>query len=302
MHSGIQHDRAIASILSEVPEIGPHEPMVSFLTGGLTNRNYLVEADGRQFVLRIGGENTSQLGIDRAQEHRCAKAVAAAGVGPEVVAFLPAHNALVTRYVAGRVLQAGSPPDTLQLRRIARAVRAVHECVPPPGLKTFSPFETVRSYFSLAQTEGVVFPGSMAAALTLLDRIEKSLPSITRPRLCHNDLLPSNFIDAGLDLRIIDWEYGGLGDPFFDLGNLAVNHNLTEAQEYKLLRHYAGAVVHEDLHRMRLMRLVSDMREALWGYLQAGISSLAFDYVDYGRTHLERFLRAAKSLEQQGMF
>ena len=46
-------------------------------------------------------------------------------------------------------------------------------------------------------------------------------------RPCHNDLLNANFIDDGARIRIVDWEYAGMGDPFFDLGNFSINHELT---------------------------------------------------------------------------
>jgi thiamine kinase-like enzyme len=111
-------------------------------------------------------------------------------------------------------------------------------------------------------------------------------------------LLAGNFIDDGTAVRLIDWEYAGLGDRFFDLGNFAVNHQLDEGQERALLEAYFGEVRPEHLRRLQLMRLVSDMREATWGYLQAGISTLKppAEYLKYGREHLDRFLAAATGL------
>ena len=130
----------------------------------------------------------------------------------------------------------------------------------------------------------------------LLSRIEKELTTSDPYCLCHNDLLIGNIIDDGSALRIIDWEYGGLGDRYFDLGNFAVNAQLNEKQEQALLTYYFGECSPEHLQRLRLMRLASDMREATWGYLQAGTSNLhppAY-YLDYGQKHLMRFLLGAR--------
>lgn len=104
--------------------------------------------------------------------------------------------------------------------------------------------------------------------------------------------MPANFLDDGGSIWLIDWEYGGLGDRFFDLGNLAVNHQLDEAGERALLEAYFGEMRDEHLRRLRRMRLVSDMREAIWGFLQAAVSTLHSPgyYLDYGRKHLRRFL------------
>jgi thiamine kinase-like enzyme len=132
-------------------------------------------------------------------------------------------------------------------------------------------------------------------ALEVLDGIEAALPKHEPPVLCHNDLLPANFIDDGLTVKIVDWEYAGMGDRFFDLGNFAVNHQLDSDGEQLLLEFYFGQVQPNHVSRLRLMRLASDMREAMWGFLQSGISALDFDFVAYGTEHLDRFLTAAIS-------
>src|SRR4030095_13529614 len=113
---------------------------------------------------------------------------------------------------------------------------------------------------------------------------------------CHNDLLAANLIDTGEAVRIIDWEYGGMGDLFFDLGNLAVNNDFEHEHERALLELYFGEVQSEHLRRLRLMRLVSDMREAMWGFLQSAISTLNVDYLSYGHKHLERFIVGAQAI------
>ena len=89
----------------------------------------------------------------------------------------------------------------------------------------------------------------------------------------------------------MDYEYAGMGDPFFDLGNLSINNGLSEAAQEMLLRLYFGAP--RDVHRARLalMWIVSDMREAMWGVVQQAISTLDFDYVDYADRHFARLLK-----------
>ena len=112
-------------------------------------------------------------------------------------------------------------------------------------------------------------------------------------RPCHNDLLNANFIDDGARIRIVDWEYAGMGDPFFDLGNFSVNHGLSPAEDAVLLEAYAGDLRPDRLARLRLMRVMSDFREALWGVLQQAISSLDVDFVSYANHHLSRLLANA---------
>jgi thiamine kinase-like enzyme len=137
----------------------------------------------------------------------------------------------------------------------------------------------------------------MHAALRALDAIELALPSAEPPCPCHNDLLPANLLDDGERVRIIDWEYAGMGDRWFDLGNLAANTELDAAGERALLAAYAGTVTDDDLRHLRLMRLASEMRESLWGYLQSGISTLDVDFRAYGAERLARFLARAGTVD-----
>jgi thiamine kinase-like enzyme len=92
---------------------------------------------------------------------------------------------------------------------------------------------------------------------------------------------------------IVDWEYAGMGDAFFDLANLAANHELGEDEERELLAAYRGELRPDDLDSLRLMRYMSDFREAMWGVVQQGISELDFDFAGYVADHFDRLARTA---------
>jgi thiamine kinase-like enzyme len=98
-----------------------------------------------------------------------------------------------------------------------------------------------------------------------------------------------------LRIRIIDWEYAGMGDPFFDLGNFSINHDLKDEQDRILLEAYDGEVRPTRLARITLMRVVSDFREAMWGVLQQGISALDVDFVAYAGEHFDRLIANAST-------
>lgn len=283
-------DHHIERILSQVPGWSAADAVVTPLLGGITNQNYRVDIAGETFVLRIGGKTTHLLGIDRGRERTCTQIAAQLGVGAQVVHFLASasEEVLITRFISGESISPETATQPDMLKRIVDAMRRYHAGPDFPG--TFSPFQTVRSYHKLALERNVSFPGTLPQVFSLMARIEAAIGPLQQPRPCHNDLLASNFIDDGCTIWILDWEYAAMGDPFFDLGNFAVNQSLDVEQCKLLLRYHSGEVRPEDLGRLHLMRLASDLRESFWGFLQMGISELDFDYVGYAYHHLERFL------------
>jgi thiamine kinase-like enzyme len=292
-------DAEAKALIPLIPRLKGLEVKVSPLKGGLTNRNYLLECEGERFVLRVMGDNSALLGIDRQAEHACLRAAHDIGIGAEVMAFFPRKGALVTRFVTGRVLTPADLRNPRVLRRVVASLRRYHE--KSNGAGTFSAFETVRRYFSLGRNRKVVFPRNIDRALRILARIEGELGIPDRVCHCHNDLLSSNLVDDGRSVWILDWEYGGAGDLFFDLANLAANSRFDREQEVQLLKRYFGKAQPVDIRRLHLMRLASDMREAMWGFLQTRISKLDFDYQTYARRHFERFLKnAQRSVREYG--
>ncbi len=293
---GDLRDQLVAA-LQRVPETADLELTLAPLSGGITNRNYLVTAAGsdERYVIRLGGNDTHLLGISREVEHAATVAAAGVGIGPEVTAFIRPEGYLVTRFIVGAPVSMEQVHQPAMLRRVADSIRRIHGGPAIPGL--FVPLRIVEAYLALATSRGVERPAAWDQAYAVGHRIERALleaPIEMRP--CHNDLLNANFIDDGERIRIVDWEYSGMGDPFFDLGNFSVNHDLTPDEDAVLLGAYEGAAQPARLARLALMRIVSDFREAMWGVLQQAISTLDVDFVAYADEHFERLLLNATGL------
>lgn len=282
--------------MQRVPDLAGRDLSFVALSGGITNRNFLVTASGARdrYVLRLAGNDTHLLGISREVEHAATVAAAGVGVGPEVVAFVRPEGYLVTKFIEGSPvsLEAVHRPETI--RQVADSIRRFHDGPPIPGL--FMPFRIVEAYRALAMARGVPIPPEYELAMSISRRIELAfLAAPVELRPCHNDLLNGNFIDDGERIRIVDWEYAGLGDPFFDLGNFSVNHDLTADEDAVLLEAYEGVVRRPRSARLLLMRVASDFREAMWAVLQQGISTLDVDFVAYAAEHFDRLLANAST-------
>ena len=279
---------SLTPILARLPLFAHQTDLViTELSGGLTNRNYKIETGGVIYVLRVGGNDTNLLGIDRQIEYGCTLAAARVGVAPEPVAFLQPEGYLVTRFVAGVGLPAETIGSAYNIRRVVQSIQRFHALDQFPG--SFSPFRVVNTYLPLAQKFKAPLPANIAEYVALAREIEVAFLSQPHPLVaCHNDLLNGNFIDDGQSIRILDWEYGGLGDRFFDLANFAAQHDFKLEQDKILLGEYFGAFTPAQFARYQLMKIMSDMREAMWALVQCNVSQIEFDYLGYAQKYFNR--------------
>jgi thiamine kinase-like enzyme len=259
------------------------------LEGGITNRNYRATFGDRSYVIRIPGKDTHMLGIDRGAEAVANKAAAAAGVAPPVAAVLTDPPVFVTEFLDGRPLEARELRRAETLAGIAAALRAVHQ-IDTKFTTDFSAFRIAEDYATTTLERGGTVPARFDEALTCAREIEGTLTGPEHdPVPCHNDLLAANFICAEERVFIVDWEYAGMGDRYFDLANFAVNNELGEGGEESLLGAYFGAPpTTAQLASLRLMRYMSDFREAMWGVVQEVVSDLDFDFAAYAERHFDR--------------
>ena len=267
------------------PSLGPLGAEPAPLEGGITNRNFRVTFGGEEYVVRMHGKDTDLLGISREAEVAANTAAAELGLAPAVAAGF--EGGLVTRFIACAPL--GAEEISARAGEIGAALRAFHDSgVALPT--SFDVPQLLDDYARIVAERGGHTPSDYGRSREVAAHISSTLPD-TPPCPCHNDLLPGNLIrDSGEDrIMIVDWEYAGMGHPYFDLGNLSVNNEFDEATDERLLDAYYGARP-SDARRaaLKLMRVLSDAREGAWGVVQGAISELDFDFAGYAQEHLER--------------
>lgn len=265
------------------------------LDGGITNLNYKIDVDGESFVLRITGERTELLGIDRQNEYIANQQAGTLGIAPEVIYFIRPEGYLVTRYLDSRPL----PPEEIcsraNIKQLASILKKIHNMPPIPG--QFDVFRVVEDYTRTVQEHNVTFPPDFEFLSAQTNNAEKALLKHPySPAPCHNDLLNANFLFDG-NIRILDWEYAGMGDEFFDLANFSAHHQLTDELDRWFLECYFGAVHPRDWGRLKIMKCMSDFREAMWALIQVAVSTLDFDFRGYANKHFERMKLPMKSPE-----
>jgi len=290
MHEEISIPELTEVIARVTAVLGPREGSVVQLEGGITNRNFRVNFGGTDYVVRLPGKRTEILGIDRVAECIANKAAAGLGMAPGVAAMFEEPACLVTLFVNGSEMTADELRDPEALAEIGRDLRRLHDSGTelPTG---FDSFRLVEEYAESGREHGSDPPEGYDDALKVARAIENAVSGTPthEPVPAHNDLLTANFLRDGDTIQLIDWEYAGMGDRWFDLGNFAANNELDDEQEARLLEAYFGEPPDERrLATLKLFRFMSDFREAMWGVVQRGVSELDFDYDEYTRKHFDR--------------
>ena len=263
--------------------------------GGLTNRVY--RAGGH--VLRIPGKGTEEY-INRTHEAEAARVAATAGVSPEVIHADPQTGVMATVLVPDAVTMS---PDAFRSRKgsPARAGLALRRLHTSGGLFPFrfELFAMIDDYLKVLATKDVDLPDGYHDVVREADAIRAALARKPAPLVaCHCDPLCENFIDTGIRMWIVDWEYSGMNDPMWDLGDLSVEAGFDQTQEMEMLSAYFdGAPAAADHGRMVIYKAMCDLLWTLWGLIQHANKNPADDFAAYA---LNRFNRCKTLMAAPG--
>jgi thiamine kinase-like enzyme len=268
------------------------------LTGGITNKNFVVRDRGERFVVRIGDDIPVHQ-VMRFNELAASQAAAAAGLSPPVIHHEP--GALVFRFIEGKTLTAEDVRPRAMLSRILPLIRRCHVELPRhlrgPVL-IFWVFYILRDYAGSLRDADSRSLAEVAGLLAAAAELEAMVGPIDVV-FGHNDLLPGNFIDDGKRLWLIDWDYAGFNSPLFDLGNLSSNNDVAPADEAWLLEAYFERPLSAELsRRYRAMKCASLLRETMWSMVSEVHSTIDFDYGAYTADYRARFERAFAALKK----
>jgi thiamine kinase-like enzyme len=277
----------LGEILGRLTVLAGRPYTVTELGGGLTNRNYRVTTTGAgsgdpgDYVVRVSTNESGLLAIDRGNERHNTRMAWEAGVGAPVIEALPADNVLVVGFLPGRTLTPDDVRDASTLPRIAAAVRLLH--AGPAFVGRFDFRATRRRYLDIVTAEGFRLPADYLELGARVAALEDAMRPGDEPLVpCNNDLLAGNFIDSGDTIWIIDYEYGGMNEASFELGNLASESFLSVEATEALVTAYWGHADAGKLARARAWSLLARYGWTLWASIQDGVSPIDFDFWSWG--------------------
>ena len=301
MQRGIRLDEVYAA-LARVPFIGnfPRSAIrLERLDGALTNVCYKVTVGGVAYVLRLAGKGTSDY-IDRTAEEHNARVAAAAGIGVEVVYFDAQDGTMVTRFVEGASMNAGEgfnrDPGTPV--RAALSLERIHS-LGEVFRSRFDVFAMIENYLGLLREHRTPLPEIYHEVEWKARAVRLALEASPVPLVpCHNDPWPGNLLDSGRRIYLLDWEYSGMNDPMWDLGDLSVEAGFGPEQDCTLLDAYCGGTAAPALYsRLEIYKSMSDLHWSLWGFVQHANGNPAEDFWGYALERLQRCKARMNSVE-----
>ena len=259
------------------------------LGGGITNHNFVVEDRSRKYVVRIG-EDIPAHHVMRFNELSASRAAHAAGLSPAVVHAEP--GVLVLDFIEAETLTEERVREPQMLERLVpilwRCHRDVARMLRGPALM-FWVFHVLRDYAATLREGLSAHHDKLAVLMAATESLEAAVGPVEIV-FGHNDLLPTNFLDDGKRIWLIDWDYAGFNSPLFDVGGLASNNGLAEEQEHWLLEAYVDHNVSDELwRRYQAMKCASLLRETMWSMISEIHSTLNFNYAAYTAKNLRRF-------------
>jgi thiamine kinase-like enzyme len=285
---------SLDELFDQIPSLADQPRTIVELPGGLTNLNLKVTTPRGVFVARCSRSDTTLLGIDREAEHENTRSAELAGVGAPVVEFRPDLDVLVIGFIDGRSFENDDLRQPGALPRVAEACRTLHSG--PRFVGDFDMFSRQEMYLATVTDRGFEHPSDYGDFEAQFQRIRAALAVKAGPTVpCNNDLLAGNFVDDGEKLWLIDYEYSGNNDPFFELGNTWTETQLDDDHLEELVTAYVGGTDPEAIARTRLQATVSRYGWSLWGYIQAATSDQDFDFHGWGRERYEAAVQDFRS-------
>ena len=283
----------IEEVVSKINEWKGKNISIQPLSGGLTNTNFKVEVDGTPYFVRVPGESTQLLAIDRNNEYHNTKAASQAGVAPKILHHLPEYNVMVIEFLNGKTMSKDSLNETGMPTRMAQAIKKLNQG--PRFFSDFNMFRLTEYYLAICKERDIRIPDGYLDRIPTVRQIEKALlvhPLPTVP--CNNDLLAENYIDDGKQLWLIDYEYSGNNDPCFELGNTCQEMQFSDEKISEVCSAYFGQASANKISRMKINMIMSDVGWGLWAAIQAKISTIDFDFWGWA---IERWGRAEEKMD-----
>lgn len=231
---------------------------------GLTNESWRVQGGGQDVIVRVSTADEHALQLDRISEARVLSIVEQAGIGAQVLLCAPQSRLLITQTLPGRDWDEQAAREPRNIGRLAAVMRRLHALPVIADIRTVDLVAVLRGYWSELDAKPHELNEQQLQQRTHALQLAQMSPLEAQRCLCHTDLHHFNIVDNGERLWLLDWEYAGIGDPYFDLASVCCWHHYDASLRRVLLLEYFGEVSSQRESRLAAMCWLFDYIKELW--------------------------------------
>lgn len=272
----------IDEAIARIDEWKDKDISYSPVAGGITNPNYKVKVDGKNYFLKIPGDGTDF--INRDVCHNANEIADKSKAGPKVYYYFEDTGVEIFQWLDGyRQVTYGDIYDEVIFHEIFKKIKAFHNIDTKPLKLKQSIFEQAWDMNARAKKAGYLPPFNDRMEY-YLKTIEEALSHSCELKPCHNDFWTNNLMynEETKDLKIIDYEYASMNDPCVDLGLISATNYFTEAMDVEMVKCYNDGVFDEIMFaKVKLNKIACDIKWAYWALYQAASSNVEFDYMNW---------------------
>ncbi|MBD5796363.1 choline kinase [Bacillus pseudomycoides] len=286
-------ERQIKKYVSEALSISKDEITGIQPFGGMTNTNFKVSVGKSEYVLRIPGSGTEDM-ISRRDEMVTSNLASQLGIDAELLYFNEETGVKLAELIPNaETLNPKTAKRSDNMKLTANILKQLHSSNAEMN-NTFNVFEKIEHYEGLLnKVNGSNFDDYAEVknkVMRLKDMYEAMDVTLTA---CHNDTVPENFVKSGEDkIYLIDWEYGGMNDPMWDIAAHSLECDFSSEEEELFLSYYFNEEVEESYQRRIFMnKIFQDFLWSIWTKIKEATGS------DFGTYGMDRYNRAKKNLQ-----
>ena len=190
-------------------ELTAQPTQVRQLTGGRTNRSFLVAQGDFKAVVRINALNSASLGIDRQREGIILESLQSTGTVPKIL--YRTDQVLVSVFHEGRSWGEEDSRSSEQMAALNQLLQRI-QGVEVAQLQRRNYVQYCQAYIDQLGSAFAI-EGLQQTILTAAAAIDAA---DWHAVICHHDLVPENILVTADGLIVLDWEYAALGHPALD--------------------------------------------------------------------------------------
>ena len=279
-----------------IPALMGKSVTINRINKGITNNNFKVIVDGKAFFISLPGTDSKLLNIDFTNKYYNNKICGDIGISPKVVYYIKTEELLVTEYINSINPVSKSFHGSEKISVLVKMIKTLHGA--KLFYRNFNMFTYIYHYMNILKKDEL--PKLLFPILNRIDNLGQRLALYRRHLVpCHNDFVDGNIIDNQNQMFLVDFDYSGNNDPCFELGNLIVEMNYNHNQVNELIKRYYGEIQENIISRVYLQGIASDIGWSLWGYVQAKVSNLNYDFNQYAINRMERVMNKMDSVDYE---